>query len=282
MRFLFLLSVSFLTAITAFSQKQFEGTIVYKLHSAEDKEDGQLTILFGKNAVRLKMLEKNAIDKQELIVRIDSGRVYTLNTEEKTFRSRKLLEKKNNAANFPARNISGFTASPLDASNNSAMGLIGGLFTGRTIIFYVADSLFYPVPDKYSSNPELLFSQGGKIALGLEIKRANKFQDDDKGVLDTLLSAEITVEATSIKWGPINESEFSIPDDYAKAAAINQYYPGLADSSMILEDSAAMMTDTVNITSTMPIPKPPSKTKTPAKPVKKAGTDKTAPIKKPE
>lgn len=288
MRFLFLL-IGAITGIAAFSQQPFEGTITYRLHSGEKKEDGQLTILFGKNSVRLKMMEKGAVDKEELLIRIDSGKLYTLNIEEKTFRTKKLLEKKKDSVALAPKNIAGFTASPKDVSDHSAMGLIGGLFAGHKIVFYVADSLFYPVPDKYLSNAEFIFSHDNRIALGLEIKANPKTDDEEprEELGDLMGQADITVEAISVKRETINENEFTVPADFVKYAHSRQSFlddslvKAAADSVAAVDDSTARaMADSIAASSKKPAVKSSPKTRQPAKPGTRTSTNKNGAIRK--
>jgi hypothetical protein len=272
--------IAVLAAIPAFSQKQFEGTIVYKLHSEqEQKEDGQLTILFGKNAIKLKMEDKSGPDKDILLIRIDSGKLYTMNTEEKTYRAKRLIEKEKNEVTLTNKKIAGFNTSAVDLSGgNSVNGLMGSFLHAGTADFYVADSLFYFLPEKYKLAPniELIFIHNDRIALGVDfIFGGNRtpFDDGEEANMN-LNNNRITGEAISVKWESLNENEFSIPADFVK------YKDEPMTDSVAMVDSMIRMMDTTS--QTRPLKKPSVNTKQPAKPKTKTNSTKTNPVRKPE
>ncbi|MDP4264819.1 MAG: hypothetical protein Q8941_19985 [Bacteroidota bacterium] len=274
MRFRFLFFISLLAGIPGYSQKQFEGTIVYNLHASQESEDAQLAILFGKNAVKLKMTEKNAPGKDELIIRLDLGELYTLDFGEKTFHARNLIEKKKADSGLSAKKIAGFMATPITLSDIPLMSVIAMLSRGGDPVIYVADSLFYFIPEKYSSNPELIFSHGGKITLGMEIKGNNSLSENDE---NNRQGADITIEATSVKWETFNDDEFSIPADFIK-----QYSPITDDSARSVDSTLKIMADTTQGPQTKPVKQSPANTKQPAKPKTKTNNTKTGAMRKPE
>src|SRR5215469_15199305 len=138
----------------AFPQKKFEGTIVYTIHDNEGKGDRELTAFFGKPGIKFKFRDKNDYDKEVLFINLDSAVIYTINESAKTFTQRKLLTRQydQDAAN---RMIAGYNTKSVELTNQYGyLGLMVGI-KGK-LILYRSDSLFYPIPDKYSINPELL------------------------------------------------------------------------------------------------------------------------------
>jgi hypothetical protein len=264
-------------------QKPFEGTIVYRLHETDKNDDGQLTILFGKNGVKLKMEDKNGMEKEQLLIRLDSGRLITLNTEEKTFRTKNLKESQKKNVELLGKNIAGVRTRAIDVSpdGNPVSALFGNFFRTGTAVMYLGDSLFYPIPGKYASNMELGFVRDNRIVLGLNlILQSPDFsgKTNDDSANDNEGKMEISVEATSIKWENFKEDEFSVPGDFVKTTD----RLSMADSVAIATDTMAIRPDT-----TVPIPKKPAtktspKTKLPAKPKTKTSASQQGAIRKPE
>src|SRR5215207_5958410 len=91
-RFLFFMKYIFIALLscfghTAFSQTQFEGKINYDITSAEKNGNGQMTIFFGKPGIRLEALQANGKNESEIIIiNLDSGKIYTLNREDKKYK----------------------------------------------------------------------------------------------------------------------------------------------------------------------------------------------------
>jgi hypothetical protein len=135
--------VLMLTVVCAFGQKAFEGTIIYQLHSSDKNEDAQLEVHFGKQAIKMKFTEKDKPENESVIVRIDSGKKYVLNTEEKTYRVKRLIQRIKPELNASNKKIAGFNISAIDLSGNAIIGMLGGLFSGAGTVFFISDSLFY-------------------------------------------------------------------------------------------------------------------------------------------
>src|SRR5258706_9611228 len=112
----FLASAALLSFISCYAQKPFEGTIVYRLHATDKDDDGQLTILFGKNGVKLKMTDKTGEQKEQLLIRLDSGKLFTLDTQEKTFKAKRLAEKQK--VDLAGKTIAGFHAKAFDVAGD--------------------------------------------------------------------------------------------------------------------------------------------------------------------
>jgi len=273
-----------LTVVPGFGQKVFEGTIIYQLHSSDKNEDAQLEVHFGKNAIKMKFTEKDNAEKEGVIVRLDSGKKYVLNTEEKTFRVKRLAQLVKHELNASNKKIAGYNTRPVDLTGNALLGMMGGLFRGAGTVFFVSDSLFYPIPEQYGSNIELLMIHQGRIVLGAEIKTGSVslFDDeDDENMEDDKM--EITASAISIKWENFNEHEFAIPADFVK------YTDTYATDSSAAPDSLMAMPDSIATTEpvkwkpkTKEVKKKVTPTKQPVKPKTKVTNSKDGSIRKPD
>jgi hypothetical protein len=263
--------IAVLFFVAGYGQKQFEGTIVYQIHIPDDKVVApELVVLFGKNALRLKFKEKGDYDKEEIVIRLDSGKIYTLNTEEKTFRVKKLVEKEKNDSTLAGKKIAGFNTKAVDLSGSGAGGSFGSYFGTANTVFYIADSLFYFLPEKYTPNQELIFLYQNQIALGANITLSDKYEEADAD--STGKKRNISAEAISVKWETIDENEFSVPADFVKYT-----YESRVDTAIEMVDTA------IAAPPVKPVKKPSvNNTKQPAKPKTKAGSTKTGAIRKPE
>src|SRR2546423_15422672 len=145
-----------------FAQKQFEGTIIYRFHENDKPDDAELTAMFGKAGIKLKFREKSEFDKEVILINLDSGMVYTLNTNDKTYKRKDLIEKKSSPQQFSDRIIAGYKTRTIELSNNK-LGALSSLFMGGQVVLYRSDSLFYFLPEKYSANPELIAVNDNRI-----------------------------------------------------------------------------------------------------------------------
>jgi len=271
---------SLITAITlfisgsCFAQQRFEGTIVYKLHSEQEKKDGKITIVFGSNAVKLKVEEMDAPDENadEVLIRFDSAKIYTIRTKEKNFWVKRLIENNPQEKEQVLQNktIAGFSAKANGVSYDPLDNLLGTFFRNTSIILYVADSLFYPIPVKYSHNPEFSFVNKDRIVLGASFKgqpaRMQYGGEDEMtaGKMEETLSAE----AISVTRETINETAFLLPAGFEKRE--RNYYAS-SNEEMRIADSLAYMRDLDSA-----IKATPAKT-----PVKKQAVNKSQPSKPP-
>src|ERR1051325_841939 len=142
MKYLFTTTPLIVLFNICFAQKQFEGTISYTLHSNEEKKDAELLVSFGKNGIKLKFREKENFDDEVILVNLDSGKVYTVNVAEKTYRAKKLMVEQKE--DMPAdKMIAGYKTKAIDISGGSALGAIGGMLGGGKFVVFAADSLLY-------------------------------------------------------------------------------------------------------------------------------------------
>jgi hypothetical protein len=240
----YLLLIIWSTALVlsqANAQNAFEGIIVYKLHnSAEENQDAELTALFGKNSIRLRFREKENYDKEEILVNLDSGKIFTLNSIEKTYRVKKLVSTDFLAADLSSKKIAGYETTAIDVSQQS---IAGSLFGGGKLVLYTANELHFPVPEKYSTNPELVIVSQNKIVLGAVMKYSKGMFHEDESETDTLPEMPvITVDAISVKQMNLPSEDFTVPSDYAKYS-FNDF--SVADSAIAMVDSTAWAVDSV-------------------------------------
>jgi hypothetical protein len=269
---LFYLLVFILSASSVHAQQVFRGTIVYDLKAPQDKGDAELTINYGVNKIKIRIREKEKedFDKTWLLVDLDSGKSYTIHTEAKTFESKKLAEA-NEELTTTQKTIAGYVTNPINISGGGLGGLIG--FSGHTVV-YAAPDLYFPVPKKYSGNPQLLMIQDNHIVLGAEIKLTLPGMGAE--IPDSLSSQmKISAEAKKILPGTADIAEFSIPADFTLQS---RNYFSMTDTAYGV-DSTAMYMDSVAIApDSLVIEKPPAKVN--AKPKPKPSTPKkTTPTK---
>ena len=236
----------------ATAQKNFEGSVTYQLHSGSgDKTDAELKVIFGIRKIKLLFKEQDKYEKDALVVFLDSATAYNVDFTEKTYKKRTLTlttppQKPEN------KTIVGYRTTSFQPDNNNGLGdLIGGYMGRSSAVFYLADSLFYDIPDILTVTKELVMVQQHKIVLRAEIK----LKSPDYGIYDSASGNInlVTAEAVEIKPMAVAETEFFIPSDFTERKEM--VYP-------VTEDSVAVV-DTVIV-----IP-PAIKTgkKKPAKPV---------------
>ena len=267
MKQLFLILTAICITCLANAQKNFQGEITYRLHaSGETKPDAELKVSFGINKLRLLFKEKEEYDKEELIVLLDSATVVTLNRDDKTFRKKTLIIKPALKKSVK-KSIAGYATTPLQPDDNGITKLLGGLGT-TTSIFYLADSLYYFIPDIFMGNMELMMVQKNKIILGADISTSKGYYEttDPGGKTDL-----ITIEAINVKDMPVNDNEFRIPADFEDLAK-RVYAP--------VEDSFATPAVVDTTIAVKPVKKPAKKK--PVNPAKPASTNKTSAVRRKE
>jgi hypothetical protein len=235
MKQLFLIVITLFISSIVSAQKNFEGSVTYRLHSnSGEKQDAELKVLFGNKKLKLFFKEKDEYEKDALVVLLDSAAVYNVNAVEKTFKKTTLTltapEQK------PQKKlINGYTTTPYQPENTGVGNLLGGMLGSSSVIFYVADSLHYYIPVAFIGNKELLMIQKGKVVLGAEIQIANPYNDPaDSASKSTNI---ITAEAFDIKPMAINESEFFIPADFVDRK--DMVYTEPVDSTATVVDTVA-------------------------------------------
>ncbi|MFN8243848.1 MAG: hypothetical protein U0X40_07305 [Ferruginibacter sp.] len=179
MKKIILLPLLCFSLLTLTAQKDFHGEIIYNIHSSlGDKSDATLNIIFGENRVRLRFKENDEYDKEELLIKLDSGLSYAINYRDSSFRKRKM-------ARFPEtvvpgkRIIAGYGTSPVSTANNGLSIAMSSFAEISSQVAYVSDSLFYHIPASLAGNTELMAVLDNRIVLGLTISRSEKDKEDD-------------------------------------------------------------------------------------------------------
>jgi len=219
------------------AQKNFEGTVTYRLHSgAGDKKDAELKVLFGVRKIKLLFKEDVEYNKEALIIFVDSAMAYTVDFSDKTYKRRAL-----NLATPPKKTenkiIAGYSTISYQPNTNNGLGdLLGGYMGASSAVYYLADSLFYDIPDIYAGTKELIMIQQHKIALGAEVEL--RFRD--YGITDDSVSKKInlvTAEAIEVKPMAIAETEFLIPADFTVKK--DMVYPPAEEPAAAIDTVAA-------------------------------------------
>ena len=82
--------------LNSFSQKQFQGKVVYSIVANNGRDSSQVELIFGKQAIKLLINDdkkSNGSDKDKwIIIRFDSGYVYDFRGENKTYSIKHLSE----------------------------------------------------------------------------------------------------------------------------------------------------------------------------------------------
>ena len=272
-RIFILIAGLFLTNL-ALAQKQFEGKIIYNLHASMDEKkgepDAELTAVFSSNKMKLYFKKEGKDDPEAIILNMDSGKIYTVNSEIKRY-SVKDLKEKPAAQPMSSRTFVGYKAMPVQANENGLGSLLGGVFASSEFTFFVSDSLIFNVPEKYSRNAELILVNKNHLVLGADIKLgAFMGSEGDAESKENL----ITAAATMISPMPISPAEFVIPSDY-----INKIDDFAAADSSAAMDKIEMAMDTPVAVSKKPVVKKTSTKKT--TPRKITGNKSSAAIRKP-
>lgn len=205
-----------LAATRLCAQVPFEGKIFYTIASPRDKSDARLITYFGPNKIRIEFSDKNDLRGQQcVIVDLDSGKIFTLMPGNKMFSTSLLLEKKT-VMLPPSKEIAGYKTTVAGPKAIGSMRL-GGMLTYATV--YLADELFFPVPEKYLENDLLMMIQKRRIVLGAEV---NSSVGTNNGMANgTIENAQNTfsIMADSVIKESLDASMFAVPGNYTEQSA---------------------------------------------------------------
>jgi hypothetical protein len=254
------------------TQQDFEGMIRYKASPGnyiyvKDKSDNKDSIDINIWFTRGKILIRNAYKNpaKEVLVLIDSGKVYTINRDKETYFVDKLLVRKPSAP-AEVQHIAGYRSSPVQ----NFKGYIFGA-SGKTTMWF-ADSLFFTVPEKYEDNVELLMVGNGHIMLKAEINSAFLPENDSESEGETgneMADQKITIIASAVIPGGIKPEDFIIPGNFKR------FDPSM--EKMVAADSFYIMDTSVAPVAPPTAPKAPA---TPKKPAAKGKPTTKPPIRK--
>ncbi len=230
-----------MSTINSISQQPFEGTIVYRIYkySVDNTPPAELTAMFGKNAIRVSLKENNIVNKEDVLIRIDSARLYYFNREEHTFKTKPLSFSKD-MNDIGKKTFAGYTTHPFEIGPGGLSGIAGLMFGGGSSILHISDDLYYPVPDKYSNTMELIMVNHNKIVLGVDFK-LDLYKSALKEHLDTSDSNKVSVAAISITPGKFSEADFSVPPGFIEEQVADSssgtLYSPVQDSIMTEKDT---------------------------------------------
>lgn len=250
------------------SQKQFQGKVLYDIVTNNGRDSAQLELIFGNQAIKIMVSPKKGdhIISKWVIVKLDSGYIYDFDTESKTY-SIKHLSELPEKIEMSRKTIAGYSATPITniaSPIQQALRLPFG--QGRSTQF-LADSIIYTIPEKYSSDDQLLFVNNGHLVLGTTIsidKKSNYEYHSGDEVLSPKKnnkSIAFQMEATKVIHQEIPDSEFQIPLEYLD----NSSYLG----QQIIRDTTVEI-DSMRIQDSIPEPPPPPL------PIKKSSPKKQA------
>ncbi|HVG40411.1 MAG TPA: hypothetical protein VM888_02275 [Chitinophagaceae bacterium] len=262
-----LILIGFIISLNVFAQKSFEGMITYSIENAYQTDKALLKVLFSPSIIKISFIGKGRTSNDNILVHLDSGKVYVLNTDSKSYHVKNLI-KRNKTENLSGQSIAGYATTAVDVTGTGFKGLLSGLSAGN-IVFYKAQNLSYPVSPIYAGNTELVFVQDNKIVLGAD------FSIDYNVEEDSIQKNIITVRATEVVAKPIQKSELMIPKDFVKvtdsSTTIIESISGdmtysTSDTTIISNDT--LITQNITVTSTqtnidefIPPPPPPKANK---------------------
>lgn len=228
-----------LLSLSAFAQSAFTGKIVYNLRTPKEKTEASLIAFFGKDRLRLEFAENGqTVSKDYIIIALDEGVMITVDSVQKSYRMKKL--RKERSAIMKNKTIAGYKTSPVK-SQSGMSGLPGGFF--GEAVFQVADDLYYPVPEGYQNNPELMMVQNGHVVLGAEIRPGNYLYDREYTAADSVDAEKdiITAEAVELVKQQMDSGLFQIPAGFALRHP--DYYRDSVGTAMLDSlDSAVVVT----------------------------------------
>ena len=226
----------FSIAINTFAQTPFEGKIEYNVSVPEKDGNGIMLIYFSKPGIRLEFIESNRPLKlqETVIINLDSGKIFTLNTSEKEY-TESLLKKKHSSLLPLNKTIAGFNTAPVTVEFPAARGSLYSIFSDP--VLYPANDLYYVVPEMYKQNPELMMVYKGRIVLGGEFFMP-EYPDNQWNLNKTIDNAQqrknvFTVFANKATAEPLAPSLFVVPADYTKE---KDYQYG-RDSAWVMPDT---------------------------------------------
>ncbi|NML21902.1 hypothetical protein HHL16_13515 [Pseudoflavitalea sp. G-6-1-2] len=244
----------------AYAQQRFEGTILYSQTSKSTTRDKapDLSVRFGKNAIRIVATNAAREEMDDLLIRLDSGMMYTLRADEKTFKAKPLINTESNREFVGPTEIAGYKVNTFNLADagysvlNAVMAKIGKVW------LFPSKDLRYPVPVKYLQNMELCMIHDNQIVLGISII------DQLKSYSDSASSDTMTIQATSVKPEVFPDSVFEVPKDYT--AYVEPVYNDMDSAAY----PAEIVTDSA-VDATYAVPEGP-----PAAPKKKTAVKKKA------
>lgn len=265
--------------LAALAQQDFQGTIRYKavrvsdLNREREKDSVMyITLQLAPNRLHFSVEKTNGTDDEEdILILLDSMKIYFLNKERKTFYTKKLSR----LSLLPAQQnetILGYNAAPVIKDHEQGLAI-----TKVRSVAWVNDNLTYHLPEGVSLQEFMFFFHNNHIILKSKIALTETGfsemdeSDDDSGDEKKKSSDppfDMVFTAVDIKQGPLPDNMFAIPDGYTNRS---RTWVGAVDTVYAPVEVPMAATDTA--TRVQPPPPPPPPPKKPVKaPVKKTGS----------
>lgn len=200
------------------SQQVFEGSIIYQYHVPQIKDAPKVKVLFGPNKIKIEFKREEGYDRNYMLIDLDSEKIFTVNTDSKTFFASKLMATNSKQTSI-SKTIAGYVTSSVYLNGSPFGG--GGMFgpgASNPVILFPASELYYPIPEKFAGSPALVMIQNNHIVLSAEEILGGIFDE----MPDSLQQkTSIAVEAVKVVPQPLSIVEFSIPPDFKKLSLQN-------------------------------------------------------------
>jgi len=214
----FLITLFLVITYSSFSQKSFTGTIVYSLHSSDSmdlKSDTEITITFGKSVIIMQLNGDGSTDarikKNELMIRLDSGKVFSLDYHDSSYRLISRLYPSIEPEKLRDETIAGYTTTQHDYIGTSSADWLSHKIEYGNVTLHVADSLCFLGSDKYAPSEYLILVNNNKIVLSIDITAVKNnwiYRRNDTAKLQV---ENLRLQAKQITWKNFNDSDFEIP-----------------------------------------------------------------------
>jgi hypothetical protein len=244
---------------TLHAQQSFQGSIVYKYHLPNLSDAPEMLVIYGSNKIKVKYKHTNTWENNYFLIDLDSGKLFTVDPETKTFFSKQLLDTGTKQTST-TKTIAGYKTNSVKLKHSSSSNIFGLFSSGNAVLFAAAD-LFYQVPQKYKGIPELMMIQNDHIVLGAEQTTESPIMDEE--IPDSLVKQTlISIQAIKIDSQAVGIAEFLIPSNFKKLTWRD------------VKDSDTTVVETVISVESEEIPPPP-----PPPVKKKTGSDSNSPKK---
>lgn len=220
MRYIFTL-LFFCAMLNATGQTSFEGKINYDVHMPGEAKPAKLILSFGTNKIKMEfIMPGKTFDNDYAIIDLNSGNVYNMNVRDKSYETRP-LQKNTALSSQQGKVIMGHPTTLIlqqPVKINPDDEFLSSLNNG---IFYVANDLYYAIPEAYVGNPILLMVKNGKLVLGAEIELSGMSLNSTINMEGGQNKSRATVMATSIVALPLDATALAVPEGYINKSLKN-------------------------------------------------------------
>ena len=256
MKSVFLLATLFMCQLAlAQPETSFLGSVTYSVKAPEgasSKEEMRMTIHFGPNKLYLKMSESGKENEEEILIDLDSGKLYTIMHAYKSYKVQKLAVFDIESKKKGPESVLGYDVENVPLSGGSSTSSMFRMLPMMGNL-YVAKDLVFRLPRKYANAPELMFVVNDHILLKAELDMGNWMRNniEEDETDNHSYSARFELEATEVKPFLSPDVRFQVPTGYALRKR-NDYSYMMSDTTMVepvdslsyWADSAAVAVDT--------------------------------------